>query len=35
MPASENGRPVRVATDVPADRFEQLFLDTLSARNTD
>lgn len=33
--ASGNGRPVRVATDVAADRFEQLFLDTLSARNTD
>lgn len=28
--ASENGRPVRVAVDVDAERFEQLFLDTLS-----
>lgn len=30
---SERGAPVRVAMDVEADRFEQLFLDTLSQRN--
>jgi pyrimidine-specific ribonucleoside hydrolase len=28
--ASENGAPVRVAVDVDAERFEQLFLDTLN-----
>jgi pyrimidine-specific ribonucleoside hydrolase len=28
--ASENGVPVRVAVDVDAERFEQLFLDTLN-----
>ena len=28
--AGEDGRPVRVAVDVDAERFEQLFLDTLS-----
>jgi inosine-uridine nucleoside N-ribohydrolase len=28
--ASENGAPVRVAVDVEAERFEQLFLDTLN-----
>jgi pyrimidine-specific ribonucleoside hydrolase len=31
--AGENGRPFRVAVDVDAERFEQLFLDTLSKRN--
>jgi len=31
--ANESGDPVRVAVDVDAERFEQLFLDTLSKQN--
>jgi pyrimidine-specific ribonucleoside hydrolase len=33
--ASESGAPVRVAVDVEAERFEQLFLDTLNGSTAD